>query len=119
MRQSSSQSLPRRTTPTRPYADRVRSTLVSNTLCEVRVDGELRFLIEGDDQWPAQWQLFAVVGGVRAGARLTLESDYHDVVEKLERGCFWMPAADVVQAPRSAGRSSSVTRYPLPQYLSE
>jgi hypothetical protein len=118
MRQSA-QSLPRRDARTTPYAARVRSTHVSEMVYEVRVDGELRFLIEGDDQWPAQWQLFAVVDGVRAGACLALESEHFDVLEQLERGCFWVPAADVVPAPRSTGRSSSVTRYPLPQYLSE
>jgi hypothetical protein len=102
-----------------PYAARVRSTRVAETKYEVRIDGELRFLIEGDDQWPAQWQLFAVVGGVRVGAYLTLESEHFDVLEQLERGCFWLPDAEVVPAPRSTGRSSRVTRYPLPQYLSE
>ncbi|MBB5546519.1 hypothetical protein A8H39_00160 [Paraburkholderia fungorum] len=115
----SPQSLPNRVARTSPYASRVRSTRVSDSLYEVRVDGVLRFLIEGDDQWPAQWQLFAVVDGVRAGGCLALESEHFDVLEQLERGCFWLPAADIVTAPRPTGRSSSVTRYPLPQYLSE
>lgn len=119
MRQSApSSALPHRITRS-PYASRVRSTRVSETMYEVRIDGAFRFLIEGDDQWPAQWQLFAVVEGVRVGEYLTLESEHFDVLEQLERGCFWMPEPDVVPAPRSTDRASSVTRYPLPQYLAD
>lgn len=117
MRQSSP-PLPRRVTRS-PYAARVSSTRISERAYEVRIDGEFRFLIEGDDQWPAQWQLFAVVDGARAGENLTLESEHFDVLDQLERGCFWMHEADVVPAPRAPGRASSVTRHPLPQYLAD
>ncbi|VVE17028.1 hypothetical protein [Pandoraea cepalis] len=111
----SAQSLPRHAIRTSPYADRVRSTRVSATSYEIRIDGEFRFLIEGDEQWPALWQLFAVINGVRSGKCLTLESEHFDVIEQLERGCFWMPAAKVAPAPHS----SSLTRHRFPQYLPE
>ena len=106
------------TVRTSPYAARVRATRLSATSYEVRVDGNLRFMIEGDEQWPAQWRLFSVENGGRAAAHLAMESECFDLIEQLERGCFWLPQKDVTPAPR-CGRQSSYTRYPLPQYLSE
>ncbi|WP_321817017.1 MULTISPECIES: hypothetical protein [unclassified Paraburkholderia] len=118
MRRSAVETLHDRVAPGR-YASRVRSTLVSKKKYHVQIDDELRFVIEGDDEWPAQWQLFAAVDGVRAGRYLTLESEYWDVMEQLERGCFWLPPAEVVPKSRTASVESRVTRHPLPQYLSD
>ncbi len=102
-----------------PYAARVKAIRVSATAYEVRIDDVLRFVLEGDDQWPSQWQLFATVNGLRSGSCLALESEHFDLLDQLERGCYWMPAESIAPAPRSIGKAAKVTRYPLPLYLAE
>ncbi len=108
-----------RRAPANPYAARVRAVPVSATAYEIRIDDVLRFVLEGDDQWPSQWQLFAAVNGSRSGSYLALESEHFDLLDQLERGCYWMPAELVAPAPRSTSKAAKVTRYPLPLYLAD
>ncbi|WP_175011344.1 hypothetical protein [Burkholderia lata] len=102
-----------------PYAVRVKAVPLSATAYEIRIDDVLRFVLEGDDQWPSQWQLFAAVNGSRSGSCLALESEHFDLLDQLERGCYWMPAELIAPAPQSVGKAAKVTRYPLPLYLAD
>ena len=85
---------------------------------DVTIDGVLRFRIEGDGQWPAQWRLYPVTDGVRDAAFVALENEYMDLVAKLERGEHWMAAEDVQCTEAPVARDATYTRWPeyLPEY---
>ncbi len=99
------------------YADRVKAVQASAEQFDVLIDGLLRFRIEGDGQWPAQWRLFSVTDEVRAAEPIAIESEYWDVIAQLERGEHWMPSEVVEHASAQAARCASYMRWP--EYLPE
>ena len=105
-------------TPAQPrsplrYADRITTQRDEAGHCNVSIDGTLRFRIEGDGQWPAQWRLFRVMDGVREIKHIALENEFWDVLEQLERGMHWQSSDAVERAEARAPREPSYHRWPL------
>jgi hypothetical protein len=99
------------------YADRVEAIADGTHRFNVLIDGELRFRLEGDNQWPAEWKLYAVANGTRAEDCIAVESEYWDLLGALERGAHWMPTDNVERAARVTPRDATHTRFP--EYLRE
>ncbi|MFP3637768.1 hypothetical protein [Paraburkholderia sp. SIMBA_054] len=99
------------------YADRVKAVPNGDSSFDVLIDGDLRFRLEGDSQWPAQWRLFPVTNGVRAAESIAIENESWDLLGALERGAYWMPLESVERAECEAPREPTYTRFP--EYLRE
>lgn len=99
------------------YADRVHAVREGTHIFTILIDGHWRFQLEGDSQWPAQWRLYAVNDGAREGQSIAMESECWDIIEQLERGVHWMPAASI--EPESRHVRSLITYARYPNYLDE
>jgi hypothetical protein len=97
------------------YEDRVRPVPDGAGNFDILIDGEKRFRLEGDRQWPQQWSLFPVVDGERAAQSVAIDNEYLDIVSRLQRGEHWLPASDVERVPQYTVRGATYTRWP--EYL--
>ncbi|CAH2904081.1 MAG: hypothetical protein PCALPYG88_7158 [uncultured Paraburkholderia sp.] len=102
---------PRRTARQR-YTDRVQAVAHGQNSFDILIDGQLRFRLEGETQWPAQWRLYAIREGARAAQCLAIENEYWDVVSQLESGAHWMQVEDIQSVARKASGESTYVRWP-------
>jgi hypothetical protein len=97
------------------YADRVKAHKDDAGHYDVLIDDVVRFRIEGEGRWPAQWRLFRVTDGVRAADAIAIDNEHWDLLERLERGEHWLPSGRVERACARVSRGTSYTRWP--EYL--
>lgn len=102
---------PRRTARQR-YTDRVQTVADGPNSFDILIDGQLRFRLESETQWPAQWRLYAIRQGARAAQCLAIENEYWDVVSQLESGAHWMQIEDIRSVTRKASGESTYVRWP-------
>lgn len=95
-------SLLRRRSSGGKYADRVSYEHDATGDYDILIDGELRFRLERESQFPEFWYLYPVVDGVRAAVSVAIEIEQWDVIAGLERGEFWLPADQVERPERVA-----------------
>ncbi|MEM5389125.1 hypothetical protein VSR68_37065 [Paraburkholderia phymatum] len=99
------------------YADRVHAVTDGENAFDILIDGQLRFRLEGDSQWPTQWRLYPVTAGVREAQWVAMENERWDIIGQLERGAHWMSATDIEPESRQARCLTTYTRFP--EYLGE
>ncbi|MCX4177444.1 MULTISPECIES: hypothetical protein [Paraburkholderia] len=99
------------------YTDRIQAVADGPGTFNILIDGQLRFRLEGESQWPAQWRLYAITDGARAAQCLAIENEYWDIVSQLECGAHWMPIENIRSVTRKAPADSTYARWP--EYLRE
>jgi hypothetical protein len=97
------------------YEHRVQPVPDGTGNFDILIDGEKRFSLEGDRQWPEQWRLFPVINGARAAQSVAIDNEYLDIVTQLQRGEHWLPQSDVERVPQPTVRGTTYTRWP--EYL--
>lgn len=99
------------------FAERLQIVPVQPGRYNVVADGTLRFFLEEDGEWPAQWKLFPVANEEKADSPVAVENTHWDVIALLERGQFWLPKGDAEPSDARPVREAKRTRWTLPQYL--
>ena len=106
-----------RRTTRQQYTDRIQAVADGPDTFNILIDGQLRFRLEGESQWPAQWRLYATTDGARAAQCLAIENEYWDIVYQLECGVHWMPIENI--RPVTRGLLGDSTYASWPEYLRE
>jgi hypothetical protein len=99
------------------YADRVQAVADGSLAFHIFIDSQLRFRLERDDSWPAQWRLYPITHGVREIRCVAIENEHWDIIDQLERGVYWMPATHIEHKSPRGARFATYIRYP--EYLDE
>ncbi|WP_186214919.1 hypothetical protein [Burkholderia gladioli] len=84
------------------YRARVKAEKTADGNYLIRVDDEIRFAATRVDDWPAFWELRAIVGGVRSETVLETGNEHWDLIESIERGQWWMPEEMIIPLPRAS-----------------
>ena len=84
------------------YRARVKAEKAADGHYLIRVDGEIRFAATRVDDWPAFWELRAIVDDVRSETVLEIGNEHWDLVESIERGQWWMPEEMIIRPDRAA-----------------
>ncbi|GLZ73594.1 MULTISPECIES: hypothetical protein [Burkholderia cepacia complex] len=84
------------------YADRVCCEHDATGNYDILIDGELRFRLERENQFPEFWYLYLVVNGVRTDPSVAFEIQQWDIISQLERGEHWLPPDQVEREERVA-----------------
>lgn len=84
------------------YADRVRYDHDAAGNYDILIDGELRFRLERESQFPEFWYLYPVVNGIRIDTSVAVDIQQWDIIFQLERGEYWLPPEQVERSERVA-----------------
>ncbi|MBB4517294.1 hypothetical protein [Paraburkholderia fungorum] len=93
------------------YANRVSYEHDAAGRYDILIDGELRFRLERESQFPEFWYLYPVVSGIRSDTSVAIEIEQWDIISQLERGEYWLPRQEVERAERVAVHSVKRARW--------
>ncbi|MFC0698083.1 hypothetical protein [Paraburkholderia humisilvae] len=78
---------------------------------DILIDGNLRFRLERESQFPDFWYLYPVVNGMRSDISVATEIQHWDIISQLERGKYWLPRDEVERTERVAVHAEKRVRW--------